>query len=168
MNFYPIAERTINRLTTDLYPRIEKNFQSISSGSLNKCGADGTENLFEIFNDLKAEFESLMRYETKLVFPRLEKYFTEKGTGIPQNVYVSEVYDLMKRKEECIKEMMLLLEVEIQADNEALQPFANIVELFNKEYFPTKQEFYKTIRTLQREKVSTINDNFDLPNILMN
>lgn len=159
MSTYSLALRLIDEITGKLYPQLQEQLENIQS---RKQGGDyvNLESVFDIYDDLKQEFLSLSRYETKLVFPGFKKVFNDGNGTAPSNVRMNELKDLLKRKEDLIREIVMGLDVELQAYgiNEEEDSLLKLVSFFKEKYFCTKTDLYRTLALLQRERLFLNND----------
>lgn len=119
--------------------------------------AENLDGAFDILDELKSEVHSLKNYELKLVFPGVERYFGDVENALPQNIRINELHDLLRKKEDFIKDKILELEIEIEeiADCHALE---ELVAYFKDSYFCKKEIFYRGIAKLRKEKAGSAND----------
>ena len=154
MSSYQQVQKIIREITDDVYPGIEVLFQEIKTL---KKSLEDTEHLdvaFDIFDGLKAEVQSLKNYELKLVFPGVEKYYGEMERVLPQHIRINELHDLLRKKEECVKDKIIDLEVEIEENGEATV-LNELVTFFKDNYFCRKDAFYRCIAKLQKERTAS-------------
>lgn len=107
---------TIEELAQKLYPAIQEQFIFISS--CNDCINSNPDHpnaaLYNLINELKNEFQSLVTYENKLVFPSVIKVFDkkEKNDGSPMPS-IADLLKLTKSKELKILELVAEVQIEI-------------------------------------------------------
>lgn len=150
MSSYAQVQKTIEEITNDLYPSIDVLMLKVSTFKKTTEDRSKFETAFDIFDLLKDEIQSLKKYELKLVFPGINRYFGEMDSLIPQNIRINELHDLLKKKEECIKAKVLELDVELDECN---CPLEELVIYMKEYYFCKKDAFYKCIAKIQKERV---------------
>jgi hypothetical protein len=113
---YDNTNKTIKILVQKLYPSIQHQF--ILIGPCNECVSTNPDNpnaiLYHLLNKLKNEFQSLVTYEIKLVFPSVIKVFDKKGmdknSPLPS---IAELIQLTKSKEQKILQLVNKVDAEI-------------------------------------------------------
>lgn len=156
MSSFTQVQKCIGEITDELYPAIDVIFHKISTFKKNVQDADDFENALDIFGMLKEEIHSLKNYELKLVFPGINRYFGEEDMALPQNLHITELHELLKKKEECVKNKVLDLEVELEENDN--NPLGELVKYFKEHYFCRKDAFYRGIAKLQKERAVKSND----------
>lgn len=156
MSSFPQVQKIIQEITDDLYPGIELLFHKVSTYKKNETDTESLEKAFDIFEVLKEEIHSLKKYELKLVFPGIKTLFDEMGAAIPHNIRINELHDLLKKKEECVRNKILDLEVELE--DTLVNPLGETINFFKDNYFCKKDSFYKFIAKLQKERAEKCDD----------
>jgi hypothetical protein len=153
MSPYSTAQKIIYEITEVLYPQLEG---LLAKGAVLKSNVEpGTEleNLFYIFDELKVEFHSLKNYEVKLVFPGIERFFGQQGVVLPQSIHINELHGLLRKKEDCLREKIMELEVAAEECGCGQEhPVYELINFFRKNYFPQKDVLYILIAKLQKGK----------------
>lgn len=166
MSSYPLASKIIHEITDDLYPKLEGEMEVISNLSEIERVPE-LERAYQLFDELKTEFKSLAKYETKMVFPGIDRYFGDNVYDIPQRIHVHELYELLKKKEIYIKEKLLELDAEMELHTcKGRKNILALANSFKKSYFAKKETLYKVLTILQKEKYACSVDYNDisLPN----
>jgi len=145
------TNETIELLVQKLYPAIQHQFILISS--CNDCVTSNPDNpnaaLYNLLNELKNEFQSLITYENKLVFPSVIKVFDKKGAN--ENSPTPSIADLLKltkSKEQKIVQLATEVQAEISmmdlADKEAT--VNKLIHLFQNDFVSEKNKWNNMIQ----------------------
>ncbi len=138
-------------LTDDLYPALNSLFNELSHNPISE--------------ELRKELNSLELYERKLIFPSILSLFN-KTTEKTYSPNIFEIVSLTQAKEEKIKQQLLLLQDSMQlpttndAENSGLNEgvyIQRVINLFQKIYFPTKENWFKLLKELDPEKAACKN-----------
>ena len=156
MSSYARVQTIIEEIRDRIYPEIELHFYQLNKLRKSMADADRLERAFDIFDTLRREVLSLKNYELKLVFPGIRRFFGEKDAAIPQYMRINELHELLKKKEACVKDN--ILELELELDEETENPFGDMTSFFKNEYFSKKEAFYKCIAKLQKEQAVKCSD----------
>lgn len=157
MSSFTQVQECIGEITNELYPGMDVILLKIKTFRKNAGNAEEYENAFDILDMLKEEIHSLKTYETKLVFPGINRYFGNSEVSLPQNLRINELHELLKKKEEFVKNKVLDLELELEDNPQNL--LAELVAYFKEHYFCKKDAFYKCIAKLQKKQAVKGSDN---------
>ncbi|MFT3904048.1 MAG: hypothetical protein QM727_12800 [Niabella sp.] len=143
----------IKEITEDLYPKIKEQIAQAHE----EYRANDNEAfvpVFDIFEELRAEFLSLCNYETKLVFPAIRKLFEKGEEEVKmQPLSLSELQALLKKKEEHIRSLMLQLEVAAQEVGlKANDVIFALISILKRKFLVKKDAFHKLLLQLQWHK----------------
>ena len=145
-----LTKSLIEGLVQELYPAIQHQFIVVSSADNNLHAANDPRHQLvqELINDLKNEFQSLISYENKLVFPSVLRAFDKKTDHAPAATpNIAELQSLTAIKEQKIAHILDNLSSEIDRppvapDNE----IHKLIRLFTNDFTMERIKWNKMIR----------------------
>lgn len=146
------TNKVIESLVHELYPAIQHQFILISSANdLSNTDNSHYERIYELLNDLKAEFQSLTTYENRLVFPSVLKVFDRKEQGT-QHPNISALQQLTEGKEHRLLQLTDELSVEVEKSDLGKTPNSinELIRLFKNDFAEQKSKWNKIITNLQK------------------
>lgn len=159
-------QEIVNTIINDVYPALDSLFNRLNNKCLICNENEKSEEIFRILQNIRSETISLKNYEIKLIFPRIYTYFENNRGEASGQVQITELYHLLKKKEDHIKEQILALELEL--DDEENEQTRELINFFKDHYFYTREKLYRCIVKLQRERAGKNNDDDSLSAGLIN
>lgn len=162
------SQEMIRGIIEELYPQIDRQILAVYNETKNSLSDQKSEAVYIVFDELKFEFQSLSRYEIKLVYPAIKK-FLEDNNSITHSSYIclQELQLLIKKKEEHIKELALQLEVEAQqAGFKANDMIFALVSSLQNAFILKKDAVHKLLLELQWNETHFMDDNITAANPL--
>lgn len=154
---------TIQKISTEVYPGLQEQLDKL----LYQRPQQIDYIFLKILPELRAEFSSLFRYEQKLIFPAVLSVFNKTASQQQFHPNTAEILSLTRSKEEKIENLLFTLEdfITEQKNNPSLHPqvaasiadLENIVQLFNKQFFPIKKIWNHLMMELTPAKVNCKN-----------
>jgi O-phosphoseryl-tRNA(Cys) synthetase len=143
------ASDIIEKIGQKLYPFIAEQFSELNDYNRKHNPCASASLLFELVQNLKAEFESLRNYEIKLVFPSVQEVFnTKDDPGFKPSVNINELQLLTQKKETIIKELVDELQQEAENINlKKMHPAYGIVHVFNEAFLKEKLQWHKMLNS---------------------
>ena len=150
---YPVAvvQNTIEEITEHLYPAIKEQLSCIPALKNDFSEIPAFETVSDLLGALKNEFYSLSNYEIKLLFPTLEKITSTQTITEEQCSHLLELQLLIRKKENRIADLVLLVEVESEnIDLAKDKRIADIINTFTNIFTPAKQKLHINMLQLQK------------------
>lgn len=164
------SQEMIREIIDELYPQIDRQILAVCDENKKGVFNEKSEAVFTVFDELKYEFQSLSRYEIKLVYPAIKK-FLEENNSITHSSYIclQELQLLIRKKEEHIKELALQLEVEAQqAGFKTSDLIFSLISSLQNAFILKKDAVHKLLLELQWNDAHFVNDNVAAADALLN
>jgi len=145
------TNESIELLVQNLYPAIQH--QIILCSSCINCISENPNNpnaaLYQLLNELKIEFQSLLTYEIKLVFPSIIKVFDKNSKH--QNSSAPSIEDLLhltQSKEQKIIELAsdMKIQISISDFSDMDSSVCKLIELFINDFAIEKTKWNNMIQ----------------------
>lgn len=143
----------IQLLMKVIYPSIRYQFLMViwKGDFMQEDKTSGSE---DVLNNLSSEFNSLFTYETKLVFPVVLRVFDKESDSLLNTeANVHELIELTQKKEKRIRQLLSDLKDSLAADAKRSQPIDLLIETFEKEFFPVKENWNNILGSYKAKKV---------------
>lgn len=138
------AKAITERMLNEVYPKVQKIFPEIKTCTNKSFISKQIENLYQATDNLQVEFNSLVNYEAKLVFPAiLEVFNTKHNNSFKPRANINELIKLTKSKEAVIADLVEEIEIELEEMNaDKSHPAYRLIKFFDRDYKGLKSEWY--------------------------